>query len=585
MRDSLRQKMRRSRWQLIRLLLVWGVLCTAALGLGIRIYRLQIINALELKQKARLQQGTAIAAYIPRRSIVDRQGNMLATDRIVYSLYAHPKLFSRPADEIAAQLSEILTSQSPQALSDRFQRQASGIRLADTLTEDQAQKIAQLSLDGLELVRGYSRFYPHAELGASVVGYVRIGEHSGQAGIELTQQQLLARIGEPVQATKTGKGEIVPRSLPDDALHFDALRLQLTLDLRLQRAAREALQKQMADFNAKRGTVIVMDALDGSLLALVSEPSYDPNHYYRFDLERFKTWAVSDLYEPGSTFKPINVAIALEAGAIAPNAIIHDSGKARVGGWTIRNHDYKANGQVSIAEILQVSSNVGMIEIMQRLPPKAFYQALKDLGIDQKVGIDLMGETPGHLKSEFHFLNYPIEPATAAFGQGLALTPIKLVQLHGAIANGGKLVTPHVIRGLVDPQGNLHQTQTYPSKPVFSPQTSQTVLKMMETVVNEGSGEPAQIPGYRIAGKTGTAQKAANGYYGSGKITSFVGIMPVEAPRYVVLAVVDEPKRAMAFGSTVAAPIVKSVMEALIAIEGIPPSLEIKPKAAEKTDS
>lgn len=575
-------------WQFLqqshRFVLVWLVLLAGAIGLGVRVYRLQIVTAPELQVKARSQQRVSVDAYIPRRNIVDRRGNVLATDRLVYDLYAHPKLFRESPEAVAEQLS-LMLGISVEQLVDRFERQASGIRLARNLSEEAAVNLSRLQLNGVELTRHYDRYYPHGEVAANVIGFVRKGEHSGQEGVEFTQQQLLKRMGEPIQIARTGTGAFLPDSFPDNALHFDDRQLQLTLDVRLQRAARTALQKKMTEFNGKRGAVIVMDARDGSLLALVCEPSFNPNRYYRSQLEWLKNWTVSDLYEPGSTFKPINVAIALEAGVIQPNTFIHDSGSMKVGGWTIRNHDFYhkgARGLIDISRILQVSSNVGMIKIMDRLTPQAYYEKLQELGMKQKTGIDLMGEVAGHLKSEFQFLNYPIEPATSAFGQGLSLTPIKLVQLHGAIANGGELVTPHVVRGLVNHRGQLIQEKSYPAKRVLSPSTSEQVLEMMETVVADGSGQPARIPGYRIAGKTGTAQKAtARGYYSSNaKITSFVGIFPVNKPRYVILALVDEPRRGIAFGSTVAAPMVKEVIEAIVAIEGIPPTEPI-PKEQE----
>lgn len=559
-----------------RLLLVWLFLFLAAIALGVRVYYLQFVEAESLQTRAKSQQEFTVDPYVPRRSVVDTKGKVLATDRLVYELYIHPNLFDHSPEEVAQKLAKVLENRSESELLTRFQEQGSGIRLEKKLREEIAAEIKGWGWDGIDLLEKYARYYPYEELGANVVGYVQKDDHQGKTGVEFTQQELLTRVGESVSVERTGRGGVLPASLPKNAIAFDEKQLQLTLDLDLQRLSHQALKKQMQEYDAKRGTVLVMDVETGELLSLVTEPSYDPNRYFEYDLEDMRNWAVTDLYEPGSTFKPINIAIALEAGLIDTNTEIYDSGKMKVGGWTIRNHDYFSNGgngKIGLEEILQVSSNVGMMKIMQRMLPQHYYEQLKKLELEQPVGIDLMGETPGHLKSEFEFTNYPIEAAVASFGQGFSLTPIKLAQLHGAIANGGRLVTPHVVKGLVDQDGAIVEQDQPPEKQVFSPQTSQQVLQMMETVVSEGSGQVAQIPGYRSAGKTGTAQKASMGSYrGNGKITSYVSIFPVETPRYVVLAVVDEPKKPLAYGSTVAAPIVKDVMEGIITVQGIPPT-------------
>lgn len=515
--------------------------------------------------------------FIPRRPIVDRNGNVLAVDRRVYTLYVHPKLFKLSKANIATQLAPILDKSSTD-LETLFNKRNTGIQVSGSLTEDTANKIAQLSLDGIELIPKYSRLYPQQDLAADVVGYVNV-DHQGQAGIEYSQEKLLEREIRTLRMSRAGNGTLMPDHIPEGFLHSDDLRLQLTLDSRLQRAARSALKQKIKEFNAKRGTVIVMDALDGSLLVLVSEPTYNPNKYSTSDISLFKNWALADLYEPGSTFKPLNVAIALESGVVRPDSLFNDTGSIQIGRWPIANYDKKAHGMINPAQILQHSSNVGMVRMMQQMKPEVYYGWLERLGLGQRLETDLPFETAGQLKNQRKFTSSPIEPATTAFGQGFSLTPLQLAQLHATLANGGKLVMPHVVQGLFDSQGQLYwQPRLSTSRPIFSPETCQNVLEMMETVVSQGTGKTAQIAGYRVAGKTGTAQKASptGGYFTNAKITSFVGILSVDSPRYVVIAVVDEPK-GNAFGSTVAAPIVKSVMEALIAIEQIPPS---QPKVA-----
>ncbi|MFB2969886.1 peptidoglycan D,D-transpeptidase FtsI family protein [Aerosakkonema sp. BLCC-F183] len=555
-----------------RIIVVWIVLIVSGLGLAWNLYRLQVVRGPVLEGRAKQQQAVTLRPYVPRRPIVDRNNNILAIDRPAYTLYAHPKLFKTSKQEVATKLSPLL-GRSVEDLEKLFNKKKSGIRLENSLLEEVADRIVALRVDGLELLPHYSRLYPQQELAADIVGYVDM-DHIGQAGVERSQQNLLERSIKAVRLSRTGNGAIMPDYAPVGVMNTDDLRLQLTVDSRLQRATRSALKEKIAQFQAKRGTAIVMDARDGSLLAMVSEPSYDPNHYSKYNVELFKNWALTDLYEPGSTFKPLNVAIALETGAISPDSTFVDNGLIRVAGWPIKNAEGGGQGRLTIAQILQVSSNVGMVQIVQQLKSSVYYGWLERLGLGQTVETDLPFETSSQLKSQEEFTSSAIEPATASFGQGFSITPLQLAQLHGAIANGGKLVSPHVVRGLFDSNGQMHWQPTLPApRPIFSPKTTQTVLEMMETVVSKGTGKNAQIPGYRIAGKTGTAQKAnsTGGYSANAKITSFVGILSVDSPRYVVVAVVDEPKGRV-FGSTVAAPIVKSIMESLIAIEQIPPS-------------
>ena len=562
-----------------RLLLVWVLMMAGAVGLLINLYRLQVSQASMLEGKARQQQMVYLRPFIPRRPIVDRNNNVLAVDQPAYTLYVHPKLFKRSKQEMAALLGPIL-GKTPSELEALFKTKTSGIRVGRALAEDVADRIARLNMNGIELIQQYSRLYPQQDLAADVVGYVDV-DHRGQAGVEYSQQKLLERAVRTLRLSRAGNGALMPDHVPEGFLHFDDLRLQLTLDSRVQRAARFALKQKIEEFKAERGTVIVMDALDGSLLALVTEPTYNPNQYYKFDVGLFKNWALADLYEPGSTFKPLNVAIALQTGAIDPTSRFNDTGQIQIGKWAIANFDFESkggHGLISIPQILQYSSNIGMVRIIQRMKPDVFYSWLEKLGLGQKAGIDLPFESSGQIKSRQQFAKSFVEAATASFGQGFSLTPLQLAQLHATLANGGKLVTPHVVQGLYDTKGQLYWQPHFPTpRQLFSPTVTQTVLNMMETVVSEGTGKNAQVPGYRIAGKTGTSQKASptGGYYTNAKITSFVGIFPVNAPRYVVLAVVDEPK-GEAFGSTVAAPIVKSVIESLISIERIPPSQPVE---------
>jgi Cell division protein FtsI/penicillin-binding protein 2 len=537
---------------------VWAVLMLGGLGLAVNLLYLQVTRAPALQKQAQEQQTSKTKPFVPRRPIIDRNGNVLAIDRQVYTLYAHPKLFKQTKAEIAAKLAPMLPikvragNTAETELLQNFNLAESGIKLADWLPQEVADRVGRMQIkdslvDGLELVRQQQRFYPQQELVADVLGYVD-EERKGQAGVEYSQQNLLERSMPSIQYSKSIDGNWVPDGLSAGFVQLDELKLQLTIDSRLQRAARIALKEKMDQHEAKRGTVIVMDARNGELLSMVTEPSYDPNKYFNFGLERYKNWAVTDVYEPGSTFKAINVAIALEAGAIKRDSVFNDEGRIYMNPWTIQNADYRsagARGPSTVTDILKRSSNVGMVHIMNTMKPSLYYQALEKLGLGQSAGTDLPFEVTSQLKNREQFINSPVEVATTAFGQGFSITPIQLVQLNGALANGGKLVTPHVVRGLFDREGQAYwKLPRAVVKQVFSPETTKQVLEMMESVVDGGTGKAAQIPGYRIAGKTGTAQKASAGGGGYSKaiITSFVGIMPVNDPRYVVLAVIDEPK-------------------------------------------
>lgn len=560
-----------------RLFLVWLTLMVGLAGLTVNLFRLQILGGDRLQQQAQAQQSLTLVPFVPRHPIVDRDGHALALDEPAYTLYVHPVLFKEPPEAIARHLATIV-DQPVEVLLEAFSTAESGIRIASRLDRGVAEQITALHLDGVDLEHQQQRYYPQSELFSHIVGYVNV-DRQGQAGVEYVYQDHLERPVEPLEVNRTGEGAILPEYVPEETIRQDALSLRLTVDSQLQRMVSQRLRAQLEQYDTDRGTVIVMDVRDGAILAMVTEPSFDPNRYYETDLDHMRNWAVSDVLEPGSTFKPINLAIAFENSVVQPGETFYDGGYIEVGGWTIANSDFEqrgGHGQVSITDILKYSSNVGMVQVMQRLQPKTYYQWLQRLGIGKPSGVDLPFEAEGVLKPSDHFVRARVEPATAAFGQGISLSPLQLLQLQSAIANGGKLVTPYVVQGLYDDRGRAQwQPDRRQPQPLFSPETAQDVLGMMEAVVQEGTGKSAQVSGYRIAGKTGTAQKASRrgGYDASARVTSFVGIFPVQSPRYAVLAVVDDPKGSNLFGSTVAAPIVKSVIEFIIGSEAIPSDL------------
>lgn len=554
-----------------RVIWVWLLLCLGQLGLIGRLMWLQVIQAPELQRRAEAQRSVKLPPKVALHPILDRNGNVLAKDESVFRLFAHPFLFKKDKAEIAKHLAPIL-GLSTDSLTTLFTIAQSGVPVARDLSEQVADQVRSLKLDGLELNQEWTRVYPQKDLMSGIVGYVD-AEHRGQSGLEYSLQPLLTARSSADLVSEDGRGDLLPDRFSLLPLNSDELNLRLTLDSRLQWSARMALYRKLKEYKALRGTVMVMDVRDGSMLALASEPSFDPSRFYAADPALFRNWAVADLYEPGSTFKPINVAIALETGAIKPDSVVYDQGQISVGGWPIQNNDGSAHGAINITKVLEVSSNVGMVHIMEQVKRATYYEFLKKVGIGAITGTDLPFETAGSMKEKQQFVDYPIEAATNAFGQGFSVTPLQMVQMHAAIANGGKIVTPHVTQGLYDPNGKLiSRPNLIGPHRVFSEETTASVRKMMESVVQNGTGRPARISGYRFGGKTGTAQKAAGGAYQNSRITSFVASFPYESPKYIVMAVVDEPKGDDAFGSTVAAPIVKSVLETLISVEGIPPS-------------
>ena len=562
-----------------RLWIVFLILCTGLAGLVGRMAWLQLVQAPVLEEQARQLQTQRTRPLGQRRPIVDSTGRLVAIDEKRFRLWAHPRYFNLPGDppNLVRPPSDVVELLAPHLaipaseLLIALRTRSSGIKLGEELDPETAKRIQALGISGLDLEAYPQRIYPQASLFANVVGFLN-AERVPQAGLEQSRDSDLVRHEQTRSLRRGADGTPLPDNLAPGVFYGDDLRLQLTLDSRLQELAVKALAAQVAQWKAKKGAAIVMDVTNGELLVLASTPTYNPNQYWSFPTGRFREWSVQDLYEPGSTFKPINLALALQEKAIQPNDRVHDIGQLMVGGWPINNHDKKANGLIDFAKVLQVSSNVGMVQAMRQLDDQLYWTWMHRLGIDRRPDTDLPGAVAGQLKTKEQFTTQPIEPATTAFGQGFSLTPLKLVQLHGMLANDGRLVSPHITRGFRS--GAALAPAAPPSgQQLLRPEVTRTVLQWMESVVDQGSGKGVKTPGYRIGGKTGTAQKALNGIYLPGaKICSFVATLPIEDPRYVVFVAVDEPQGAHAYGSTVAVPVAKQIIDALLVVERIAPS-------------
>jgi cell division protein FtsI (penicillin-binding protein 3) len=562
-----------------RLLAVYGLLCAGLAGLALRLAWLQVVDSSNLQSRARAIQTKAITPLGKRRTIVDRHGRLVALDEERFTLWAHPRYFNFPGDDpqqvrqasdVADRLAPVL-AQPKAKLLQAMASKRSGVKLQADLDPETAERVRQLGISGLDLEAYPRRVYPQGQLFANVVGFLNL-ERVPQAGLEQSRDSELKRQETTLSMRRGADGTPLPEGIKAGSLYGDDLRLQLTLDSRLQQVAQQALAAQVKKWNAKRAAALVMDVRNGEMLALASVPTYDPNRFWSFNPGLFREWSVQDLYEPGSTFKPINLALALQEKAIQPGGKVLDNGQLTIGGWPIFNHNRQGNGLIDFPTVLEVSSNVAMVQAMAQVPRNRFWGWLDRLGIGDPIDTDLPGAVAGELKSRSAFTGHAIEPAVAAFGQGFSLTPLKLVQLHAMLANGGRLVSPHITRGLRSGEA-LASGGAAGGVQMLDPAVTKTVMDWMEQVVSRSKSLGIAVPGYRIGGKTGTAQKAERGVYIPGAlITSFVGHLPIDDPRYVVLVVVDEPKGGNTYGSTVAAPVARQIIDALLVLERIPPS-------------
>ena len=560
-----------------RLKLTFSLLCLALLALMGRVAQLQLVQGFALEARARDYQTRKVEPLGRRRSIVDRRGRLIALDEKRYRLYAHPSKFKfvgdlqgvfRRPEEVAAKLEGVLPL-TKKKLIEAFYAEETGVKLTEGLTPSIASKIENLRIDGLDLEPYLQRIYPQDDLFSNVVGFLDY-DRVPQAGLELSlDNELLQK--EKSRSYRFGRdGTPLPTDIEAGVFAVDKEHVHLTLDARLQEVAVNALREQLDTWKARKGAAIVMDVDNGELLVLASTPTYDPNKYWEYKSTLYKEWSVQELFEPGSTFKPINLALALEEGAIEQNGTVYDSGIVNVGGWPLTNWNKKPNGLLDFAKVLQVSSNVAMVNIIQKLNPSNYWERLNQLGISRAPITDLPGAVPGHLKQKELFVKQPIHQAVASYGQGFSITPLKLVQLHALIANGGRLVEPHIRKGF--PSTITTAKETFKKDDLLlSPDVTKIVLKWMESVVENGSGKGVKIDNYRIGGKTGTADQTNDGINYDSKICSFVAILPVEHPRFVVAVAVDSPKRSYAYGSTVAVPVAKKIIESLIVVEKIPP--------------
>jgi cell division protein FtsI/penicillin-binding protein 2 len=452
--------------------------------------------------------------------------------------------------------------------------------LMHRISGETREAVEALSLPGIGFQTEYAREYPEGLTFSALTGFMQGDgeERRGQYGLEQGYEEELRGIDGLFDVERDGRGNVIPvgRQIWDDPVNGSDL--VLTIDHAIQYRACNKLEAAVQQHEAKGGALIVMDPLTGALRALCSSPRYDPNNYGAVkDMSVFSNKAVSDAWEPGSIFKAITMAGALDFEAVAPDTRFVDTGSLTIDKETIRNADNKVYGEQSMTQVLAQSINTGAVFAQQKIGKERFKEIVERFGFGTRYGTGLPGEHTGNISSLEHAGD--IYAATAAFGQGITATPLQMAAAFGAIANGGVLMQPYLVEEIRRPDGATARTQAKELRRVLTLKTATLLRAMLVTVVEEGHGKRAGVKGFWVAGKTGTAQVAARGRrgYDPGKtIGSFVGFGPAASPRFVILVRIDEPKT-VKFAESTAAPLFGEIADFLFEYYRIQPEREVKP--------
>lgn len=490
--------------------------------------------------------------------IVDRQGTPLAVSTPVKSLWVNPKEFSPDKKQLLA-LAKLL-GMPPKNLVSQIQRASSRefLYLKRQLQPALAKQIEQLKIPGLNFQQEFKRYYPETDSTAQLLGFTNIDD-VGIEGLELAYQDWLMGVPGKKRVLKDRTGHIIEELgvIKEPRPGHD---LVLSIDRRIQYLAYHELQNTLEKFAAKSGSVVVLDSQTGEILAAANAPSFNPNVRGRYTRESYRNKAITDIFEPGSLMKPFSIASALGSGQFTPETIIDTRPSWMiVHGHTVRDvHNY---GVLDVTGVLQHSSNVGVTKMILKSPPEQLIGLLQRSGFGQRTESGYPGESDGAVVKAKDA--NPFVLATLGFGYNISVTALQLAKAYLIFANHGKL----------HPVTLLHNDTTEIGEQVLDTKTADQVLAMMEAVLgNEGTGKAARIPGYRVAGKTGTARVAGkNGYESNRHIASFAGIAPVSSPRLVVVVVIHEPSRNGYYGAAVAAPLFAQVMSGALRILDIPP--------------
>ena len=553
------------------------LLCIAVVLVG-RLFFLQIIDKSDLQAKNLSQVQVDRKLQSPRGTIYDRNGKPLAMSVVTKSLYADPKMIKQSPQEIAELISPYVTM-SKENIVKALQEDTAFVWLNRMMDADKSKAVQQVIKDnniaGLNFVEESKRYYPNGVLAAQVLGFVGTDD-KGLDGLEMVlDDELKGGVQQEIVATDN-KGNAIFGSVLSKFLPDKGKSVTLTIDATIQFIAERALDKAMVDTGAKHASVIVMDPKTGEILAMANRPSYDPNNYNQSGEEAFKNIAVTNLYEPGSTFKPIIASAALAAGKWKLDTVYNDKGAFAANGHIIRNWDGEGYGPVRLLDILKYSLNTGMAEIGTLTGADILSKYIRDYGFGSETGIELPGEGAGILYNPEDMSK--LDVATMSIGQGIAVTPLQMVRAFGALANGGAMMKPHIIKSYSNSQGDV--TSTTETSVVGQPvpaETVKTIVDILEKEVSEGGGTKAMVEGYHFAGKTGTAQKLDTkhgGYLDGQYIASFIGFGPVEDPKFVVLVVIDDPQKGSYYGSQIVAPVFKDIVSQLVRYYQMSPSVK-----------
>jgi cell division protein FtsI (penicillin-binding protein 3) len=540
-----------------RMAAVGGLLLGGLVLVAGRAFYLQGLNTDYLQGKGDAVSNRNLTLPAHRGQVSDRHGQLLAISTPVESLWARPAELKITAGQ-REQLAKVL-GMSTKELSKKLGHRTRGeFGIRRPVTPEQAVKIAAMGVPGLHLRREFRRYYPAGEVAAHVVGFTNVDD-LGQEGVERAYQDWLAgREGER-QILRDRRGNTIRDLAPIKTAQMGG-NLALALDLKIQYLAHRELAAAIAMHKAKGGSVVVLDAKTGEILALANQPNFNPNNRRNYQPGPMRNRAVIDTFEPGSTIKPFVAAAVLERGLFHPDSVIDTPETWRVGSKLVR--DEHPHPQMTVTEIIQKSSNVGAAKMAMSLTPQQHWEVLHRAGFGQLPGSGFPGETAGRLR-DFGTWK-PVEQATMAYGYGLSVSLLQLARAYMAFANDGEVMPLSFLK---------REPQEIVGERVFSASVAREVRTMMEAVTQEGgTGTRTRVPGYRVAGKTGTAHKLVDGHYAPDRyLSSFVGMAPASNPRLIIGVAIDEPSGGVYYGGSVAGPVFAQVMAASLRQLALPP--------------